>query len=774
MNDNWTLFIKKYKNIYFTKDAFEDLCKEFLDVHYTGKNILSNHELEKAKTGKLYVIFLAKWFTENLSNSRKSQIRKEFAKFLEIKKQKNLKIYRWVVCLPHTLDNEEMKWWLNWREKQYKENGVNIDLFDGDFIVENAKRYDLFDKWFLEENQTEKENKKTIDKQEENNDIEIEIIAPLTDDETEKNELKQEENENTETNTKLTDTPLTNDETEKNELKQEEKEDTETNTKLTDTHLTDNETEKNELKQEENENTETNTKLTDTHLTDDETEKKEETTVKTSKTKQTQLIQKIDYGKKIEELPFKYDDLKKQYLKIKAEHLDKLSNKEKKALQELNPDQNYYKIFDDENYKIEDKDKRLFFNASAAKVHKDYDKALFLFEHIKNKKHYTKNLINKNKQIYEEIKDLQKKLQALLYELEGDIYQVKAMTEKQKDDDEIDRKKIEQYYEKAAEKYEQAYKIYSKDKTFNAKYFEFVGDLKLDKEEYAEAYKFFDKALEYKKTQELKIKKEYADKLKKAQKADKKPFFYLYTPIVAWWKYSKALKIFDKKLNKKQDKNYKKDHIKKVEAKYQKTFSESITIISSLILILLLFITFKDNLLQAANTSKEKDTKAMIKNADKIIYTIANQKNYDNIHLIDTAIVLYSTVLKTHPYDTIIKKNLILAKKIKENYIATAQKNINAKPSIYFMPMRSPSEGLQLFKYIYDPNHPSKGKYGYVDKNRKIVIPPFYDFDPNKMYDGKENFHNGKAIVMLKTSNGKKIFLLIDKHNKLIKKVIDF
>ncbi len=623
------------------------------------------------------------------------------------------------MCLPHTLDNEEMKWWLNWREKQYKENGVNIDLFDGDFIVENAKRYDLFDKWFLEENQAEKDNKKTIDKKEENNDIEIEIIAPLT-----------------------------NDETEKNELKQEEKEDTETKSKLTETHLTDDEIEKKE--------------------------EKEKTTVKTSKTKQTQLIQKIDYGKKIEELPFKYDELKKQYLKIKAEHLDKLSNKEKKALQELNPDQNYYKIFDDENYKIEDKDKRLFFNASAAKVHKDYDKALFLFEHIKNKKHYTKNLINKNKQIYEEIKDLQKKLQALLYELEGDIYRVKAMTEKQKDDDEIDRKKIEQYYEKAAEKYEQAYEIYSKDKTFNTKYFEFVGDLKLDKEEYAEAYKFFDKALEYKKSQELKIKKEYADKLKKAQKADKKPFFYLYTPIVAWWKYSKALKIFDKKLNKKQDKNYKKDHIKKVEAKYQKTFSESITIISSLILILLLFITFKDNLIQAANTSKEKDTKAMIKNADKIIYTIANQKNYDNIHLIDTAIVLYSTVLKTHPYDTIIKKNLILAKKIKENYIATAQKNINQKPSIYFMPMRSPSEGLQLFKYIYDPNHPSKGKYGYVDKNRKIIIPPFYDFDPNKMYDGKENFHNGKAIVMLKTSNGKKIFLLIDKHNKLIKKVIDF
>ncbi|MEA3451012.1 MAG: hypothetical protein U9Q83_03815, partial [Bacteroidota bacterium] len=108
------------------------------------------------------------------------------------------------------------------------------------------------------------------------------------------------------------------------------------------------------------------------------------------------------------------------------------------------------------------------------------------------------------------------------------------------------------------------------------------------------------------------------------------------------------------------------------------------------------------------------------------------------------------------------------AQKYKNNYIQTAQANILTQKDKYFVSLRRPSEGLQLFKYIYDQDNKRFGKYGYVDTFMTIVIPPIYDFDYNTMYKGSENFSLGKALVCLKLSNNDTIYMKINKSNKVV------
>ena len=138
-----------------------------------------------------------------------------------------------------------------------------------------------------------------------------------------------------------------------------------------------------------------------------------------------------------------------------------------------------------------------------------------------------------------------------------------------------------------------------------------------------------------------------------------------------------------------------------------------------------------------------------------------------NIHLIDSAIIAYNKALKLNSNNKDANIKLKNAQNYKKKYIQTAQKNILSQKDKYFVSLRRESEGLQLFKYIYDQNN-NLGKYGYVDASMKIVIPPIYDFDYNTMYNGSENFHLGKALVCLRLSNNDTIFMNINKNNKVV------
>ena len=138
----------------------------------------------------------------------------------------------------------------------------------------------------------------------------------------------------------------------------------------------------------------------------------------------------------------------------------------------------------------------------------------------------------------------------------------------------------------------------------------------------------------------------------------------------------------------------------------------------------------------------------------------------DNPHFIDSAITAYKRAIRYDNTDTVAQRKYRNAENRRNAYITEVQNNINSDTT-YFLSMRRPTEGLWLFKYRYDKNDLSKGKFGYVDTTGKIVIPPMFDFNYRKMEGAGETFCNGKALVCLKIGNDTTYFFIDNRGNKI-------
>lgn len=659
MNENWKIFIQKYGSVHLAKDAFEELCTEIIDIHFPGRNVINSNNLKKEKYNGRLVIFLSKFYLENISNSRKSQIRKEFSKFIDLKKSKKLEVYSWVVCIPHQPNEEEMKWWLSWREKQSKENIITLELFDGDFIIEKAKKYGLYDKWFLKA--IPQDSTEIIEDESD----EIISMTPISDSEEDSEKQKNDKNLIEEKNIEF--------------------------------------------------------EATNQHNNKKENSNKEE------------IIQhiKLDYQ-------LIYESLKEDYSQI-IKLAEELTEEKQELLINLHSSRNCFNLFKENDEEIKNRNVlRLFYSARSNEVNKIWDKALFYYEKVVTDSNYQEALKLKVSEIIKSLKKVQNYSQASIYELEGDL------------------KKVSGDEKEALESYQKAFELIKNNKAYAKKYYEQLADLHSQEGRYEEAIKNYDLAKKQKKSEKIENKRKRAEHLLKGERNLR--FF----PFISLFQFKKAYKISP------DDETYK---------KYQKSSNRSIIGISIILILLIsaIFITFKipqyrkvfNNISVQKNINNPKNNDVLEiaeDRADKIL------KNYsiEKIYLLDTAISLYQYVNERKPSPKIANK-IQRAENLKHNYIEQAEKNIKTHPEIYFVPLRSFSEGVQLFKYVYDPTDPSKGKYGYVNNNKNIIIPPIYDFNSKIQYDGKENFHKGKAIVCLKTEK-KEIFLQIDKKNNIIKK----
>ncbi|MEA3451472.1 MAG: tetratricopeptide repeat protein, partial [Bacteroidota bacterium] len=195
MNTIWEKFIAKHNGAYLARDAFDDFCSEILNRHYPGKDIVSTNDYNNSNTEELSVVFLSKFFLDEFTNSRKGQIRKAFKSFINTRNKKQQKVYNWVFCAPYTLNDEELKWWVNWKTKATQKYSIEIEFFDGNHCLQLAKKYYVFDKWFL--STKEEEEEEYVDENKDTNkilkdDILFEFITDNTEDndETEKNKDK--------------------------------------------------------------------------------------------------------------------------------------------------------------------------------------------------------------------------------------------------------------------------------------------------------------------------------------------------------------------------------------------------------------------------------------------------------------------------------------------------------------------------------------------------------------------------------------------------------
>jgi len=140
----------------------------------------------------------------------------------------------------------------------------------------------------------------------------------------------------------------------------------------------------------------------------------------------------------------------------------------------------------------------------------------------------------------------------------------------------------------------------------------------------------------------------------------------------------------------------------------------------------------------------------------------------DKPHYIDSAINAYERALRYDNTDTLAEIGYNKALMEKNSYLEMVQKNISTDSATYFLSMRRPTEGLRLFKYKYDPMDPDKGKFGYVDTLGNVKIAPVFDFNYRRMDSQGETFYNGRALVCLKVAEGDTVYFYIDQRGNRI------
>lgn len=659
MNTNWEKFISLHDGAFMARETFDNFCYDILNMHFPGREIVSTNEIEKVHEDDLNVLFYSKFFFDELSNSRKGQIRKAFKQFIDYRNKNHFKVYAWVMCASYTLEEEEMKWWLSWKNKVSQKYSLNIQFFDGDYCIQLAKKYNLFDKWFKE--------------------IEIEEEPEII--------IKNGENENSFeliTSEILTEDSIINQENKTEEVDEKEVEETES---------------------KENEN--------------------------------------LAFAQKIQITP-KYEFFKQEYIRILelAKNFTKEQQAELTKINSQDKPLDFFTNIDIQQLEI----LNLFYKAKSTQVRNKYIEALFYFETIVAKKDYLSLLKHKISDIPLAIKKCQEKTESFLSELEGDIYSIKNESQK------------------ALICYEKSHKKDKGNKVVSIKYFRTSGDNFTSQEKYEKAYNSYNEALKIADDKEILILKKYSKTMSKGDLFFKnkimKPINILISPFVYWHAHS----LIPTEISKAKLK------------KSSKLFYIELSFIIIIIFSLFIFtkiITINKNTLPIVRIQKENNITLAPQNIDDIAIfggdEYMKKVSIGNIYLIDSAINYYRRALKFDNKNEIAYNKLQRAQKYRTDYIQTAQVRILSQKEKYFISMRRVSEGLQLFKYVYNLDNKKLGKYGYVDTMMNIVIPPIYDFDYNKMYKGTENFSSGIALVCLKLSNNDTIFLDIDKKNKITK-----
>jgi len=829
MNHIWDKFTENNQGEFLSREVFDDLCNDMINSHYPGRKVLSNNALES--TTKHTVIYSTRYFRDELSSSRKGQIRKDFKKFVDFKKANDINTFAWVCCVPYNLTNDEMTWWINWKTKNAQEHEIIIELFDGNTIIDLAQRYSIFEKWFF--NQTieniDKTNNPAPEKLIETTEL-IELDnKEHTTTEPEKYEMKAEEIEKTKLIITEPETTEQIDEINTDEVIEHEKEtiieenlevpaienfeihyDTEeviedeketiieenlevsadenfeiihNETEEVIEHeketiieenievrtdenfeIIHNETEEvitEEVIENHNEHNESNEELTETvetvKIEDVKTDEVIENNNKVEENKE-KLNQKNPNNNKIKTQQQEkyntaiYNELKREYLSVL--NLSKYLKKEQKdELAERCQNKEWDKIF------IKPAIPQLstikyFYKAKSFEVRNIYPEAIFFYEILIQQKDFDTILSKKAKEINETIQKLKSNVENQIKELKGDIFY------------------IQNNYGKALENYEFLYNKDKNNKKIAVKYFETLADNQLKNDMPHEAKNNYQEAYNINKNNtKLETKLKTARFLASGKCCFKNPVLKPFNLFVSPFAYLAAHSI---------------DNNPETQKKLNKASKNFYYAMGTLVIIILLIWGF----ISIANTKKNKLTEVK---ADKNIETTAKSNSvipiqalsladaailegdmimlhisYDKIHMIDTCIFAYNRAMAYEPNNQLAYQKLVKATNYKKEYVELAQTNIRMDSASYFVSMRRISENLQLFKYLFNPKDVTKGKYGYVDTNMKIIIPPIYDFNVQKMYSGVENFNNGLALVYLIQSNNKAKYLRINKQGKII------
>ncbi len=750
MKELWQKFLRIYGKEH--KEKYEDFCKEAFSSYFPDKKIFLYNELKNLNNqdlNKLFVIIVPKFFIDGLNTGRKGQLRTAYNNILkQLDKNQLKKLYAIVYCSPNILDDENMKWWLNWKTKKVSENGINIMYFDGNALIDLAKKYRLFEKYFTPS--------------------------------------KKSENKKQETGEKTTLTP-----------------------EISFHFIDDEEPETENLKKQPSEQAKASAEKQTVENKEQQTTKKQQTQVppkdippqnqqnikdKTQDEKKQQHTEKITMKNIEEELKkehLSYNELKKIYSDLQK-IINTLTSEQKKEYNKLRKNSKYnYKLFSAEPEKEKKENYKLDNVPTSEKQLKETELILDLFRHIKSAfsknrfddtymfleilddfQNYPNILKNKKDEIKKLKEESLKRLRAVLFLIIGDWYlaKFKAFDPKaennntQKQDENTLKKNKKELWEKSLLAYEKAYNLFPEDKEITEKFCNLKGDYFLEKNKFAEAEECFEKAYKSFFNPDIKKKFEHAQLLTDAEK-DKNKF-----------KFFKKLSLYIK-ANEKYETLYATEKITNL--LIWKIIMLSVALLFVYFFYYSVFAPVKpvESALKKAKTSDEK----------KYYYWLNLGKKYLNLaeqypHAIDSAIAFFDSAAK-HIQTSVIKNYQQLARNKKERFLQIYEKRLNESFSSFIIEMRKISEGYQFVKFLDVPYDATTGRYGYifykfiklpngfVYTKKEIKIPPYFSYNPKTMQGNVPNFKKGKAIVLLELTTGKKKYFVIDKEGHLLKEI---
>ena len=692
MQHTWDEFRKQYENEQTARTNFCDLCEDLMRKKYPDHNIfksdlISEFNTEKVdQNGKESVIYLPKYFTDGVSNSRKGQIRKSLNDNLPFIKTNEIK--KWVLFVPSKLTSEESSWWENWTTRISRENNIDLIIYDSKAIFNMLNDFKIIGKWFHSEHEyvSDVNSDDTLDF-----DFDFDAAADAAIETVSQPEPKPETRTTTTTTTTTTIT------------------------------------------------TQTTKTIAAAPLIAQAVQNAAPKIMSVAASAATDATEvKNSDEPKIEDLPntFKFKQL---FEELELLHKTNLTEEQRKIFDQRREDSKVANYLNDFEFgdlsSTSESDLKYKGDAHAAKG--QYSRSLYIYEYIQYK-----NLLSDDRknELNTDIQDSCDNLQFMYKMMKGDL--LFATRE----------------YINAYEEYEEAAALKDGENAeANSKKFEAQGEALMEVGDFANAAASFKTALNYNVADDnLKNRYEIAKSLDNGTNYFKSKWLrwlnIFIAPIAYWKAQHKDPSIRENA------------HAKKLRKKAWWGLATVILILLAVAAIFLIGRYLASKAVQPEIETQQIQTPhdLQIQLGDYYMNNFSNE----NPHYIDSAITAYKRAIRYDNTDTAAERKYRNAENRRMAYINEVQNNISNDTS-YFLSMRRPTEGLWLFKYRYDPNDRTKGKFGYVDTTGKVVIAPMFDFNYRKMEGIGETFCNGRALVCLKVGQDTIYFHIDNRGNKI-------
>ena len=139
------------------RELFEKICTQLMHARYgsDAHNIRVSHgdegiDILVGDFLKPIELYQCKFFLDGIADSQKAQIRQSFQAAIQ---SEDYQMSKWILCVPCCLSAKEFKWWSEWKGEKQKIHGIEMELYDGQYLLSELKRHDIYNQAFDNETQ---------------------------------------------------------------------------------------------------------------------------------------------------------------------------------------------------------------------------------------------------------------------------------------------------------------------------------------------------------------------------------------------------------------------------------------------------------------------------------------------------------------------------------------------------------------------------------------------------------------------------------------------